>query len=89
MARQFKNTPQMDLNGKTFDSMREGERFTTVSRRNYFLIERYTKIGPDQVQAGDGRQWNIAQTEITGSGVIVVPEGAYSCVMFDADRKGV
>jgi hypothetical protein len=62
-----------------FEALIVGSQFSMVyfasKLGHYILADVYHKIGPDLVQASDGRQWNLAQTGIPNGGSILVPYG--------------
>lgn len=69
---------QAAANCDRFEALIVGAQFSVVSWSRlygYRLREVYHKVGADLVQASDCRQWKLAETEASGSSVILVPYG--------------
>ena len=86
-----RTTRQAALNVDRFDALPTNTFFCTYAgsiQNGYRLVERYRKVDAETVQASDGRRWKLAETMASGAAVIVVPEGSFSIVPFDARANG-
>jgi hypothetical protein len=78
----MKTRTQSAANVNLFTESKIGQMFQLVAKPSGRLIDVYHKVSDEKVQASDGRQWNVACTEIPGSHVVLVPQGARSMVPY-------
>lgn len=88
MPETHKVNSQGAANCDRFEALTVGARFQVVSPLRWRCIEVYVKVGPETVQASDGRQWPFAGTEASTCRAILVPDGAYSIAAYDVNYRG-
>lgn len=80
----MKPKTQFAANMNTFDALPIGGTFKLVAQGSYRILEVYSKVDSERVEASDGRIWPLA---FTANNVIFSASGAYTTGQYDLASK--